>query len=101
MLLAQETTSGTPLDFIQYGVLGLVIVSLLLGWLWAKPAVDQLRKDKERAEAQRDALMATTQENIRALAQTSQVNEAMRPVLGEVVSLLKEIRSTPQRRPDG
>ena len=106
MLLGQETTSGTPLDFIQYGVLGLVIVSLLLGWLWAKPAVEQLRSelaqaraDKARAEAQRDALMETMNGTVlTALAQSSQVHEAMRPILAEVVKALEEHRSVPLPR---
>lgn len=100
MTLAQEV-AGSPLDFVQYGVLGLIIVALLLGWLWAKPSVDQLRADKERAEAQRDALMETMQEKVLpALAKSSQVNEAMRPVLGEVVKALEELRSSP-RSPSG
>lgn len=93
-MIAQEA-AGSPLDFVQYGVLGLIIVALLLGWLWAKPSVDQLRVDKERAEAQRDALMDTLQEKVLpVLAQTSQVNEAMRPVLSEVVKALEEFRTT-------
>lgn len=95
MILAQEVTGGSPLDFVQYGVLGLIIVALLLGWLWAKPAVDRLIVDKEKAEAQRDALMVTMQEKVLpVLAQTSQVNEAMRPVLAEVVKALDEFRTT-------
>lgn len=94
-----QASGGTPLDFVQYGVLGLIIVALLLGWLWAKPSVDQLRADKERAEAQRDALMLTMQEKVLpALAQSSQVNEAMRPVLVEVVKALEEHRAVPLPR---
>ncbi len=103
---AQEATSDSPLEFVQYGALGLVIVALLLGWLWARPAVErviaglearvvQITEDKERAEAQRDALIVTMQDKVLpVLAQTSQVNEAMKPVLTEVVKALEEFRTT-------
>ena len=55
---ASDSSSGqSPLDFLQYGVLGLVIVAILFGWLWAKPSVDQLKADKDKTEVQRDALI--------------------------------------------
>jgi hypothetical protein len=44
----------SPVDFVQYGVLGLVVLAILTGWLWAKPSVDRLLEDKKRAEDQRD-----------------------------------------------
>lgn len=111
MLLAQETTSGTPLDeLIATGTVGAVLVLMLTGWLWSKVSVDRmisakdseliaLRADKERAEKQRDSLMETMQEKVLpALAQSSQVNEAMRPVLLDVVKALEEHRSVPLPR---
>ena len=89
MLLAQEAPGGSPLDFIQYGVLGLVIAALLLGWLWAKPAVDQIITDKLKAEAQRDALLATYESKLMpALAESTAAISSLRPVLQEVVSRL-------------
>ena len=101
-VLFAQADSGSPLEFVQYGVLGLVIVALLLGWLWAKPGVDELRTRAERAEAQRDALMDTMQKEVLpVLAQTSQVNEAMRPVLAEVIKVLDDIRPETPRRSRG
>ena len=42
MILAQTTAPETLLDWVQFGVLGLVVIALIMGWLWAKPSVDQL-----------------------------------------------------------
>lgn len=100
--LAQEASSGSPLEFVQYGVLGLVIAALLLGWLWAKPAVDRILIDKEKAEGQRDALLQVYEEKIMpALVESTQVTAALRPVMEEVVRALEEIRTTiPPRRGD-
>jgi hypothetical protein len=45
MGLFLETAAPTdPLSFIQYGILGLILVLILTGWLWAKPAVEELQK---------------------------------------------------------
>lgn len=38
--------SGTPevlLNWAQFGVLGLVVAGALFGWIWFKPAVDDLK----------------------------------------------------------
>lgn len=105
-VLAQEGGGAGPLEFVQYGVLGLVIVALLLGWLWAKPAVDRLlqdrdlqRADKEKAEAQRDALLKVYEDKIMpALVESTMVTAALRPVLEEVVRALDGIDATPVKR---
>lgn len=90
MVLAQATSAGSPLDFIQYGVLGLVIIGLLLGWLWAKPAVDRMLKDKERAEAQRDDLLKVYEEKVMpATVESTQAITAILPVLERVARLLE------------
>lgn len=41
-----ETSPPTvdPISWLQYGILGVVLVMLLTGWLWAKPAVDDMQK---------------------------------------------------------
>lgn len=90
-----QAAGGSPLDFVQYGVLGLVIVSLLLGWLWAKPAVDALRGDYERVMQQRDDLFAMMDNKvIPALLESNQISTALKPVLEEVVLALEEVRQS-------
>lgn len=46
--LAQQSTGSEPVEWLQYGALGLVIVALLLGWLWPKPAVDRMLREIDR-----------------------------------------------------
>ncbi len=44
ILLDDGLTEVTnPAAFIQWGVLGLVLIMLLTGWLWAKPSVEEMR----------------------------------------------------------
>lgn len=67
------TTSDAldPLDWLQYGVLGLVVVSFLFGWLWPRPSVEQLKRtieqtraDREAVEAQRDLLIKCYEDKV-------------------------------------
>lgn len=39
---------------VSFGVLGVVLALLLMGWLWAKPSVDRLLNDYDRVVEQRD-----------------------------------------------
>lgn len=95
-LLAQDGASSDPvLSFLQYGVLGLVIVALLLGWLWAKPAVERIITDKEKAEQARDDLMKVQEEKVLpALLEQTGVTRSLIPVMQEVVRLLEEHRKS-------
>lgn len=38
-------------DFISWGPAGVVIMGFISGWLWAKPAVERLQHDLDRALA--------------------------------------------------
>lgn len=106
--------AGSPLDFATYGIAGLVIVALLLGWMWPKPSIDRLVKDHERELAdlrrdhdrvvgQRDALFRMTEDKvIPALTQSNAITSALQPVLEDVVRALEEVRlaAEPQRGRD-
>lgn len=104
-MLAQASGSSSgqsPLDFLQYGVLGLVIVAILFGWLWAKPSVDQLKADKGKTEVQRDALIdAYETQIIPVLAEVQQkfipavmgMTESVKELKVEVTHLREEISS--------
>lgn len=99
MVLAAEGVPG--LDVLGGSVLGVVVLLVLLGWLWAKPAVDGLKADKERAEAQRDALIEAYQSEIipalrdanAGAARLVQVVEEVRPLMVEVKTMLGRRRS--------
>lgn len=56
-LLAQASSTATPVEWFQYGVLGGVLVSLIIGWLWPKPPVDRIIEDKERLLEERSKKM--------------------------------------------
>lgn len=54
-LIAQETAPGSdPLEWLNYGAIGVLVVLILTGYLWAKPAVDQIRADNERLRKERE-----------------------------------------------
>lgn len=92
-MISQTAPVGDPITgLIQYGVLGLVIVALLLGWLWPRPPVEQLRRDKEaaearaaRAEQQRDELARELQAALPLLSDTTRACQRMLPLLQELI----------------
>lgn len=92
-LVAQSEPSGGGIeDLIRYGVLGTVIVALLTGWLWTKPAVEQLKRDKDaadaravRAEEQRDKLAVELQSALPVLTETTTACRRMLPLLQELI----------------
>lgn len=95
-VLAQDAAGSDPVSlFLQYGVPGLVIASLIMGLLWAKPAVDNIIKRAERAEAQRDELVKVYEERILpALVDSATVNREMKPILLDLVRSLESLKGT-------
>lgn len=85
-----ETGTGSLPDFVQYGVLGLVICAFLAGWIWPKPPVDRLLKDKESAEAQRNALVETYEKVV--IPAIQQMNTMVLPALTELAVALREVK---------
>lgn len=103
LIFGQNTTDGSSTDLVgmlfQYGVPGLVIAALLLGLLWAKPAVDRLITDKERAEAQRDELLRVYEEKmLPALSDSIVVTRDLKPVMQEVTATLAQVKGELQKR---
>lgn len=79
--------------FFQYGVAGLVIAALLLGLLWAKPAVDDLKDRVKRAESQRDDMLKVYEDKIiPKLVTTDEVLTSMKPVLLDVVRAMEQVK---------
>lgn len=120
MILAQADSLSTAITpWLNLGVTGLVILSLLTGWLWTRPSVDKLQEEKQRAveekqraEAQRDAMALVLQEKLlpvvgdfisttRALLpvlQQLQQLQTMIPILQEIVRAGDARESPPQEK---
>lgn len=81
--------AGDPLGdistFVNFGVLGLVVLSLLTGWLWTKPSVDRLEKERDRAIAEREKAEAQRD----AMAQVLQ--ERLLPVVGDFINTTRSL----------
>lgn len=63
-MLAQAASSGDIVAFVQYGVLGLVVLGFIAGWIWPKPSVDRLLRDNARLENQVDELTRIYQSEV-------------------------------------
>ena len=81
--------AGDPLGdistFVNFGVLGLVVLSLLTGWLWTKPSVDRLEKERDRAIAEREKAEAQRD----AMAQVLQ--DRLLPVVGDFINTTRSL----------
>lgn len=88
-LLAAELDPANHL--IDFGVLGIIVVLFIFGYLIAKPTYDQARRDKERAEAQRDALIKVYEEQV--IPVMRETAEVVVPVLNEIRDDIKEMKA--------
>lgn len=82
MLTFLETVPTTdPASFLtSYGILGVILMLILTGYLWPKPAVDELKKQHEA-----DRILVLAQHN----EERRKWDEEMKPVL---VTLLAEVK---------
>lgn len=101
-----------PTTYLNFGVLGLVVVSLITGWLWTRPSVDRLNEEKQRAiaekdkaEAQRDAMAQVLQEKLLpVVGDFISTTKALMPVLQEIqqlqqmIPILQELARTGEQR---
>lgn len=83
--------AADPTELIQFGVLGVILALILFGWLWAKPSVDRLIADKERAETQRDALVDIYQGEV--IPALKDWNDRVDRIATEVVPVLTEVKA--------
>lgn len=90
MWIAADTPAFLP-DLINWGPAGVVVIGFLTGWLWAKPAVERLQKDLDRALAD----LREVRKEQRELEAANR--EIVIPALTRFVELGEEIR----RRLDG
>lgn len=79
--------------WLNYGVMGLLILGLVTGLFWVKPSVDRLKEEvaaavarAEKADTQRDAMAETFQkEMLPALVKFLATSEALLPLLQRLV----------------
>ena len=83
--LAASDPLGDISTYVNFGVLGLVVLSLLTGWLWTKPSVDRLEKERDRLIAERDK----AEEQRDAMAQV--LEDRLLPVVGDFISTTKTL----------
>jgi hypothetical protein len=89
-----------PVDLLQtFGLPGLIIALMLMGWLWAKPAVDDLKDRTKRAEDQRDQMLKVYEDMIiPKLVATDEVLTSMKPVLLDVVRAVEQVMAEMGKR---
>lgn len=76
------------LSFAQFGILGLIIVAGLAGWIWFKPAVDNLLSRLDRLEKKLDE-------------REDFIRTVVIPAVSESNELLKEVATILARRRAG
>lgn len=88
-----------PVTWINFGALGLVVIGLITGWLWTKPSVDRLTAerdralaDREKAEAQRDAMAQVLQDKLLpVVGDFVTTTRAFMPMLQELQQLQRSL----------
>lgn len=82
----------------NYGALGIIVVAFLTGLVFAKPTVDRLIAERDRAEQHRDAVLADVlgkvapalERSIDAVKQRDAFESDVREVLVDVRRLLEQ-----------
>jgi hypothetical protein len=85
-----ETAPVDPLSFVQYGVLGIILIMLLTGWLWAKPAVDEMQKRHlEERKLLEDRLLPVLERLARELEANARETHINTNELAEAIRVLE------------
>lgn len=65
-------------QLVQFGVLGIVVLGFVFGYIWAKPAVQRLERDLDRVTAELRKLEESYREIvIPAITRSSEIIERM------------------------
>ncbi len=84
-MFLEAVPTTDPAGFLTtYGILGVILMLILTGYLWPKPAVDELKKQHEA-----DRVLVLTQHN----EERRKWDEEMKPVLVTLLSEAKEANS--------
>lgn len=91
--VAPAGTSVDPLSFIQYGILGIILIMLLTGWLWAKPAVEDMQKrHAEERKLWEERILPMMQSIAKSLEDNNGVVSNNTREVAELATLLREAR---------
>ena len=91
MFLQTVPANDPLLTLAQYGLLGLVLLMLLTGWLWAKPAVDDMKKQHElERKLWEERLLPSLRDLAEALRENNAVLKTNTNELSEMMRLLEE-----------
>lgn len=102
LMLAQESPGlpdiGNVFGILSEAILGIVVILMILGYLWAKPAVEALKKENERLvtvvdrkDEELSSLRASIETNVIPSIEKNAV------VAERVVHLLEENKETAKR----
>jgi uncharacterized membrane protein len=92
VILIAEGSGGESIPGLQYlsqTVLGIIVLLALFGWVWFKPAVEELKERAARAERQRDDLLKTYEAEI--IPVLREVQGQMLPLLGSISQTLRDL----------
>ena len=101
MLLAQVSEVATEFSLFRDTVLGIVVILFILGWIWAKPSVDLLRKtlekrDKELASLRQsldEKIIPAIKQNTILAERATQLIETRRDLDRDIVETLSKVNS--------
>jgi hypothetical protein len=92
-LLLEAAPTNDPLGFIQYGILGIILMLILTGYLWPKPAVDELKKNHELERQEWNDILKPSL--VTMLAEVKEANAAIKVAANEIA----ETNRLLERRP--
>lgn len=77
--------SFDPSYLLNFGVLGIVVIALITGWLWVKPSVDRLIEERDRLIQERDKTIAQRD------AMADVLQDKLLPVVGDFISTTRTL----------
>lgn len=89
----ETAPTSDPLSFIQYGILGIILMLILTGYLWPKPAVDELKKNHEVERQEWNNILKPSLVTI--LAEVKEANSGIKTNANEIA----ETNRLLERRP--
>lgn len=77
---ADPGSFDSPLAWINFGVLGLLVLGFITGWIWTKVSVDKIIEERDRCLRERDRAFAERDEMAKI------VHKEVLPLVGEFVT---------------